>query len=357
MTVPVRPVPGPSHGILDVLKGLGDVGLDVVRAPLDLARTVGDVVFGDPSPEEASNPLMQASRTARYGTAVAPMRPMPGAMTPQAKAGAVAKGLVMGPVHQARTVLDGDAPTRDRVRAGGNLALLAAPLAVKGAGMLPAELRGAMPDLANEMGALRIGHGAPDMGVLKRMVSEGQIQPHEVPAIVKGDAPFVPRAPKFNHDVLTKAFNAPEGAQVGVLGDFLVGPKVRALYADVLDVPIRKLTSPDFHGAFGDYDGQPTIFLDAASGDKTIPVLLEEAAHAMRVVGRGRVDAPQSLGPSFDFDAYQALPAEQSAARLVQHAMRLQEDPLTPMEPPPPKVRQVGLMQALRNTLDQQGGR
>lgn len=145
MTPPVRPerAPEPTNPLLrllrqaknaerDVVNGLGDVAVDVARAPVDLVRLIGNTVFADPSEAEASNPLMQAGRMSRMGNAPGTQMRVTGGPTPQAKAGAAVLGLLKAPVQMAQTAVAPDTPLRERVHQGVNLAALAAG-AYKGA--------------------------------------------------------------------------------------------------------------------------------------------------------------------------------------------------------------------------------
>jgi hypothetical protein len=162
-------------------------------------------------------------------------------------------------------------------------------------------------------------------------------QGHEqatAPVPVNAPAPReIDRSQFYVEDAIhSELLNAPDGTVIGRVATFLKGDKIRALFRDVLDVKVVKLSEPpggnaagaEYKGAFGYVGDEPTIFIPAQSAPEFIPSLLEEAAHAMRAK-RGRVDEPQTLGDGFDFAAYENLPAEVSARKMVDHALSLRE--------------------------------
>ncbi|MDB4893150.1 MAG: hypothetical protein JWL61_5005 [Gemmatimonadetes bacterium] len=142
-------------------------------------------------------------------------------------------------------------------------------------------------------------------------------------------------------NIHSQLLNTRNGADIGTLGSFLKGSKLRALFADVLETPVIKMSEPpggtpdgvEFKGGRGDYNGKGHIFVAPQSAEEFIPTLLEEAAHEMRV-RRGRIDAPQTLGEGFDIKAYENLPAEQSARKMVDHALRLRDVEPAPVSEP-----------------------
>lgn len=142
--------------------------------------------------------------------------------------------------------------------------------------------------------------------------------------------------PKFDVRALDRIKNGKEGETVGTLGDYLRGEKIRALYAPVLDIPIMILNGPiengkrlkmpegiAFKGALGSFRGKMTIFLPSGTINGLVTSLMEEGAHAMRE-SKGR-ESPKTSMDNFDWDAYEALPHEQSAAAMSEHARSLKE--------------------------------
>ena len=145
---------------------------------------------------------------------------------------------------------------------------------------------------------------------------------------------------KYDFGVAERLQNEPEGETGLVLGDFIIGKKVRELYSDALNTPIIILNTPvhkgkkvdlgdvDFFGASGSYKGQPAIFLSNDAGikkNKIVGTILEEGAHTLRKLkGRQVQGAEQAL--KGDFDAYAASPEEVSAKKMVEFAAQLEED-------------------------------
>lgn len=163
--------------------------------------------------------------------------------------------------------------------------------------------------------------------------------------------------PKFDVRALDRIANGREGEAVGTLGDYFRGENLRALYASVLDTPIMVINGPieggkrvkvpeghEFKGAFGTFRGKPTIFLPSGTINGLVRALLEEGAHAMRE-SKGR-ESPKTSMTGFDWDAYEALPHEQSAAAMSEHALSLGEkdhrefveEALAAGKPVPPEV-------------------
>ena len=145
---------------------------------------------------------------------------------------------------------------------------------------------------------------------------------------------------KYDFGVAERLQNEPEGETGLVLGDFIIGKKVRELYSDALNTPIIILNTPvhkgkkvdlgdvDFFGASGSYKGQPAIFLSNDAGikkNKIVGTILEEGAHTLRKLkGRQVQGAEQAL--KGNFDAYAASPEEVSAKKMVEFAAQLEED-------------------------------
>jgi len=145
---------------------------------------------------------------------------------------------------------------------------------------------------------------------------------------------------KYDFGVAERLQNEAEGETGLVLGDFIIGKKVRELYSDALNTPIIILNTPvhkgkkvdlgdvDFFGASGSYKGQPAIFLSNDADikkNKIVGTILEEGAHTLRKLkGRQVQGAEQAL--KGDFDAYAASPEEVSAKKMVEFAAQLEED-------------------------------
>tara|TARA_R100000808_G_C2152543_1_gene162045 strand:- start:1947 stop:3968 length:2022 start_codon:yes stop_codon:yes gene_type:complete len=145
---------------------------------------------------------------------------------------------------------------------------------------------------------------------------------------------------KYDLDVVERLQNEAEGETGLLLGDFIIGKKVRELYSDALNTPIIILNTPvskgkkvdlgdgEFFGAAGSYKGLPAIFLSNDTADKRnqiIGTILEEGAHVLRKQkGREVQGIKQAL--KGDLDAYAALPEELSAKKMVEFAAQLEED-------------------------------
>lgn len=136
----------------------------------------------------------------------------------------------------------------------------------------------------------------------------------------------------LNPVLYTDLKSAREGQMIGRVGDYLIGKPLRDLYAPVLRVPIRALSTMVekgkrieredviFHGAVGTVAGVPTIFMNPKGNDRMM-TFFHEAAHAMRVAA-GRKDEKQN-GATMDPDEYKNLPAEQLADKMAEHAIEL----------------------------------
>ena len=145
---------------------------------------------------------------------------------------------------------------------------------------------------------------------------------------------------KYDLDVVKRLQNEAEGETGLLLGDFIIGKKVRELYSDALNTPIIILNTPiskgkkvdlgdsEFFGAAGSYKGLPAIFLSNDTADKRnqiIGTILEEGAHTLRKQKGREVQGVKHVLKG-DFDAYAASPEELSAKKMVEFAAQLQED-------------------------------
>lgn len=96
---------GPEHPAARFAEGLATGFAKGIVSPITAAREAGSAIFTGPTEEEAADPLLRASRLARYGQ-VPPMEPVPeGTPGPAALAGGLVSSLVTAPIEAGKELL------------------------------------------------------------------------------------------------------------------------------------------------------------------------------------------------------------------------------------------------------------
>nr|MBC8393387.1 hypothetical protein [Deltaproteobacteria bacterium] len=137
---------------------------------------------------------------------------------------------------------------------------------------------------------------------------------------------------------LDKIARAKEGEIVGTIGDFIIGPKLRAEVGEtVLSRPVvvlnravqggKEIAIPGgtFLGGSGKFAGKPAIFISNTKehlSGKIIGTIMEETAHQKRMA-LGRAMPKMEV---FDWNTYKNLPQEISAEKYVAYMKTIKED-------------------------------
>ena len=143
---------------------------------------------------------------------------------------------------------------------------------------------------------------------------------------------------QLNASLLAKAMDLPGKSHVGTLGDVLLGKELRELYKDALDVDIyihnaalkqRTREGVESMGALGRVRGdRPVIIVGnetASQRENIFRTILHEGTHALRAK-KGRLS--EGIGPvdPENYESYRALPFEESARRMTDHANKILTD-------------------------------
>lgn len=151
---------------------------------------------------------------------------------------------------------------------------------------------------------------------------------------------------RYNHPKVSLAFtdaimNAKEGKIVGVLGNFLRGPKIRQRYEEALSTPVMVLNRPiqkgkkieypefiEFYGGTGKFRGKQTIFISNLYENELVKTLLHEGAHVVFSL-RGMSFPPSDLGSVTGRSEYFKAEKEKMVDSFVDEAWLEPEDEIT----------------------------
>ncbi|MBF0098708.1 MAG: hypothetical protein HQM05_15390 [Magnetococcales bacterium] len=155
---------------------------------------------------------------------------------------------------------------------------------------------------------------------------------------------------RYNHPKVSLAFtdaimNAKEGDLVGVLGNFLRGPKIRQRYKEALSTPVvvvnrpiqkgKKIDLPEFinfYGGTGTFRGKLTIFVSNLDENELVKTLLHEGAHVVFNL-RGMPSLTSDLGSSTGRSEYFKSEKEKMVDSFADEAWHEPEDDATESNP------------------------
>ena len=148
---------------------------------------------------------------------------------------------------------------------------------------------------------------------------------------------------RYDHPKVSLAFTdaimkAREGKIVGVLGNFLRGPRIRQRYEEALSTPVMVVNRPvqkgtkigipewiDFYGGTGTFRGKLTIFVSNVDENELVKTLLHEGAHVVFKL-RGMPYTPSDLGSVTGRSEYFKSDKEKMVDSFVDEAWHEPED-------------------------------